>query len=141
MLYLEITYLLSFHRLPSTVSSFNNSSPTNHPGNTEPHLDIHQLDETVRGYFAAALAPSTHKTYAAAERRYLTFCKFQPQSSTSQREYTLLLCSMPRSTGLGPQLHKHLPLWCSATTDLSWTRRSSSGPNAMSKAGTKRCQN
>ena len=38
-------------------------------------MDIHQLDEALRCYFAAALANSTHKTYAAAERRYLNFCK------------------------------------------------------------------
>ena len=38
-------------------------------------MDIHQLDDAVRRYFAAALARSTHKTYAAAERRYLNFCK------------------------------------------------------------------
>ena len=38
-------------------------------------MDIHQLDDTLRRYFAAALASSTHKTYASAERRYLNFCK------------------------------------------------------------------
>ena len=30
------------------------------------HLDIHSLDEAVQGYFAAALALATHKTYKVA---------------------------------------------------------------------------
>ena len=38
-------------------------------------MDIHQLDPVVQRYFTAALTPSTHRTYKAAERRYLNFCK------------------------------------------------------------------
>ena len=38
-------------------------------------MNIHQMDGTVRRYFTAALANSTHKTYAAAEHRYVNFCK------------------------------------------------------------------
>ena len=38
-------------------------------------MDIHQLNDAVRRYFAAALARSTHKTYAAVEHCYLNFCK------------------------------------------------------------------
>ena len=38
------------------------------------YMDYHSLDSTVQVYFAAALAPSTHSTYKAAERRYLSFC-------------------------------------------------------------------
>ena len=37
-------------------------------------MDYHSLDSAVQVYFAAALAPSTHSTYKAAERRYLSFC-------------------------------------------------------------------
>ena len=38
------------------------------------HLDIRRLDQAVRQYYEAALTPSTHKTYRAAEHKYLTFC-------------------------------------------------------------------
>lgn len=37
-------------------------------------MDIHRLDQAVLRYYQAALTPSTHKTYKAAEKRYLTFC-------------------------------------------------------------------
>lgn len=37
-------------------------------------MDYHSLDDAVQGYFAAALASSTHSTYKTAERRYLSFC-------------------------------------------------------------------
>ena len=33
------------------------------------------MDRAVQGYFAAALAPATHKTYKVAERRYVAFCE------------------------------------------------------------------
>ena len=38
-------------------------------------MDIHSLDKAVQRYYSAALAPSTKKTYKAAEKRYLDFCK------------------------------------------------------------------
>ena len=38
-------------------------------------MDIHSLDKAVQHYYSAALAPSTKKTYKAAEKRYLDFCK------------------------------------------------------------------
>ena len=57
---------------PTAIS---NPSIIDHPSGTESHMDIHQLDDAIRRYFAAALARSTHKMYAAAERRYLNFCK------------------------------------------------------------------
>ena len=37
-------------------------------------MDIHKLDQAVLRYYQAALTSSTHKTYKAAEKRYLTFC-------------------------------------------------------------------
>ena len=39
-----------------------------------PHPDIHRLAQVVQHYFEAALSASTHKTYKAAEKKYLTFC-------------------------------------------------------------------
>lgn len=38
-------------------------------------MDIHSLDKALQGYYFAALASSTHKTYKAAERRYASFCE------------------------------------------------------------------
>ena len=38
-------------------------------------MDIHSLDDALQGYYSAALATSTHKTYKAAERRYVSFCE------------------------------------------------------------------
>ena len=35
---------------------------------------IHSLDQVVLHYFISALSSSTHKTYKAAEKRYLQFC-------------------------------------------------------------------
>ena len=37
-------------------------------------MDMQELDQAVQRYFAAGLAPATHKTYQSAERRYLEFC-------------------------------------------------------------------
>ena len=37
-------------------------------------MDIHSLDDALQSYYSAALASSTHKTYKAAERHYVTFC-------------------------------------------------------------------
>ena len=37
-------------------------------------MDMPELDQAVQRYFAAGLAPATHKTYQSAERRYLEFC-------------------------------------------------------------------
>ena len=38
-------------------------------------MDIHSFYKTIQGYYSAALASSTHKTYKAAERRYASFCE------------------------------------------------------------------
>ena len=38
-------------------------------------MNINNLDRVVLHYYAAALAPATKKTYKAAEKRYLQFCK------------------------------------------------------------------
>ena len=37
-------------------------------------MDMQELDQAVQRYFAAGLAPATHKTYQSAEHRYLEFC-------------------------------------------------------------------
>ena len=38
-------------------------------------MDIHSLDDALKGYYSAALATSTHKRYRAAERKYVAFCE------------------------------------------------------------------
>ena len=53
---------------------FKDSSSTNQTTGMQPYMDYHSLDVAVQGYFAAALASSTHSTYETAERRYLSFC-------------------------------------------------------------------
>ena len=40
-----------------------------------PHMDISNLDRAVLHYYSAALTPATKKTYKAAERHYLQFCR------------------------------------------------------------------
>ena len=48
-------------------------------------MDLHLLDPAIRLYFSSALAVSSHKTYKAAENKYLSFCKnfsLQPLPST-----------------------------------------------------------
>ena len=37
-------------------------------------MDIHRLDQAVQQFYQAALTQSTHKTYKAAEQKYLSFC-------------------------------------------------------------------
>ena len=37
-------------------------------------MDIHRLDQVVQQYYLAALTSSTHKTYKAAECKYLSIC-------------------------------------------------------------------
>ena len=50
-------------------------SSTSLPTSSGSHMDINNLDRAVLHYYSAALAPTTKKTYKAAERRYLQFCK------------------------------------------------------------------
>ena len=38
-------------------------------------MDLHCLDAVVQGYFTAALASATHKTYKVAENHYVAFCE------------------------------------------------------------------
>ena len=59
-------------------------------------MDIHSLDKAVQGYFVAALAPATHKTYKVAECRDVAFCmwKLYTYSLSSIGRYPLLLCTM-----------------------------------------------
>ena len=40
-----------------------------------PGLDLRELDEVVRFYFQAALAPSTQRAYRSGKNRYLKFCE------------------------------------------------------------------
>ena len=51
---------------------FKDSSSTNQATGMQPYMNYHSLDVAV-GYFAAALASSTHSTYKTAERRYFIF--------------------------------------------------------------------
>ena len=55
-------------------SSSHSSSAPGSPWEQSSRLDIHRLDQAVQRFYQAALTTSTHKTYKAAERKYLSFC-------------------------------------------------------------------
>ena len=42
---------------------------------SQSNVDIHSLDDALQGYYSAALATSTHKTYRVAEQKYVAFCE------------------------------------------------------------------
>ena len=63
MLYSSLPFTgLSSRRSPSVITQ------------DHPQSSVYSLDQAVCRYFVAALSSSTHKTYKAAERRYLQFC-------------------------------------------------------------------
>ena len=95
------------------------SSPpiTNHPGGPKSHMDIHQLDEALRQYFTAALTNSTHKTYTAAERRYLSFCKDFNLAPLPVSESTL--CYFVACLGQQGLAHSSINTYLSGT-NLPW---------------------
>ena len=54
-------------------------------------MDLQELDQAVQKYFAAGITPATHKTYLAAERRYLNFCHSFSLVPLPTSEVTLFL--------------------------------------------------
>ena len=87
------------------LSSSHSSSAPKPPWKQSPGLDIHRLDQAVQQFYQAALTPSRHKTYTAAERKYLSFCSnFSLPPYLLQKTFYVIL--QPR----GPSrfLHTHL---------------------------------
>ena len=58
---------ISIADVTSHVPPFNDSSSSDKAIGMQHYMDYHSLDNAVQAYFAAALAPSTHLTYNAAE--------------------------------------------------------------------------
>lgn len=69
-------------------------------------MDFHCLDPTVQGYFTAALAPATHKTYKVAENCYVAFYESIGINPLPVSESTfMLLGNLFRVTGPGSLLY------------------------------------
>ena len=62
-----------FSQVPYASHSY--PRPPSSTGIPQSNMDIHSLDDALQSYYSAALAKSTHKTYKAAERRYISFCE------------------------------------------------------------------
>ena len=94
-------------RLPTraSTSSISASPITGH------HLDLQELDQTVQRYFTAGLAPSSHKTYRAAECRYLDFCSSFALISLPTSEE--LLCYFSACLGQQGLAHKTIRTYLS----------------------------
>ena len=54
-------------------------------------MDITSLQTALQGYYQKGLAKSTHKSYQAGQKRYLTFCSEVKRSAVPTTEETLLL--------------------------------------------------
>lgn len=54
-------------------------------------MDILQLEESVSGFLAKALAPSTLRTYGAGQRRFMTFCNAAGVSPLPVSEQSLCM--------------------------------------------------
>ena len=94
-------------------------------------MDIHRLDQAVQQYYAAALTPSTHKTYKAAEHKCLSFCTDfsitpipttenvlcyfaacmgqQGLAASSIRMYLSGICQLQIASGFPDPLTDHMP--------------------------------
>ena len=79
-------------------------------------MDLHILDPAIRRYFSSALATSSHKTYKAAENKYLTFCNnfsLQPLPSSEA-----LLCYFVACLGQQGLAHSTIRTYLSGVRQL-----------------------
>ena len=77
-------------------------------------MDLHIVDPAIRRYFSSALATSSHKTYKAAENKYLTFCnnfRLQPSSEA-------LLCYFGACLGQEGLAHSTICTYLSGVRQL-----------------------
>ena len=61
----------------STGESSTNTNTSRGPGfinSEEASLEVSRLDQAVDFYLRQGLAPSTHKVYSSAQKRYSDFC-------------------------------------------------------------------
>ena len=54
-------------------------------------MDIASLQTAVQGYYQKGLAPTTHKSYQAGQKRYLNFCSKANRPAVPTSEETMLL--------------------------------------------------
>ena len=70
-------------------------------------LDVIQLEENVSWYLGKALAPSTTRSYASGQRRFLTFCQDSQVEPSPLVEHTLcMFCAHLAREGLSHQTIK-----------------------------------
>ena len=65
-------------------------TPTN-SGSRRTGLDVTSLHAAVQGYYQKGLAPATHKSYQAGQKRYFNFCSEEKRSPVPTSEETMLL--------------------------------------------------
>jgi len=98
------------------IQSANSTSVTSI---TRHHLDLQKLDQTVQRYFTAGLAPSSHKTYQAAECRYLGFCSSFALTPLPTSEE--LLCNFSACLGQQGLAHTTIRTYLSGVRQLQIT--------------------
>ena len=74
---------------------------------SSPRLALANLEETLSGYLAQSIAPSTLRTYQSGQRRFLRFCTDSGRQPLPLSEHTLcLFVAHLASQGLVPQTIK-----------------------------------
>ena len=81
-----------------------------------PTVEIERLVNLARSFFAHALAPSTHRTYRSAQRRYTDFCGTSSLSPIPVTQSTL--CLYVSSLAAQGVAHKSIKGYLSAIRHL-----------------------
>ena len=79
-------------------------------------MDVSQLGELVQFYLQASLAPSTKRTYATGQRRYLNFCSVTRVSPLPVTEF--VLCAFTASLAHNNLKHQSIKTYLSAVRNL-----------------------
>ena len=91
----------SAHRIPLSRSiTFKELQRTSHVRTT---CSFDQLQVNAQEYFRSGLADSTHRTYTAAQRQFLSFCDTYGLSPLPASEDTLILFVMHLAARIKPQ--------------------------------------
>ena len=97
------TFISCSPQAPSSPSPI----PQSHADPQPARLDVVQLEENVSWYLGKALAPSTVRSYASGQRRYLKFCREAQVEPSPFVEHTLcMFCAHLASEGLSHQTIK-----------------------------------
>ena len=79
-------------------------------------MDVKSLDRAILHYYSAALTSATQKTYKAAERRYLQFCKDFSLSPSATSEN--LLCYFVTCLGQQGLAHSTIRTYLSGAQQI-----------------------